>query len=361
MSFFDFNIEKEKYDSQDMYKILLNFPQQFEDAVDLGKNAPTFPKPLKSKHFVVLGMGGSAIGADLVKSFLSSLPDSKDIHIFANRNYSIDFPLSEETNVIASSYSGNTEETLAAYAEAKKKTKNIVCICSGGKLEELAKEDGFPIIKIPGGMQPRCAIGYSFFAVFFALKNANIFTSEKTKKVIEESIEEAQSAVKHFVDTYKDFENSQLQALFSFINGQKVPIFYTSSEKLHPIAIRLQNQIQENAKHLAFVNTLPEMNHNEISAWQLAPELGNQFSVFFITDRDDKEKTKLRTKATKEILEKYIPNQLLDLHGNGNSFLARMFNLIVLGDWFSYYFAILKKQDPTLIPAITKLKEIMAR
>jgi len=349
-----------QYDSQNMYDILLNFPKQIKDAVKIGKKSPTFNNPVKSKKFVVLGMGGSAIGGDLVKSFVSTLPDCKDVYMFINRNYTIDFPITEDTNIIVSSYSGNTEETLSAYEEAKEKTKNIICITTGGQLEELAKKDKFPVIRIPGGMQPRCAIAYSFFSVLYILINAKVF-SKNTLEIIDESIVDTQIISEYLVDEYNEFKEDSLPLVFANIASLLIPVFYASSDRLKPVAVRIQNQIHENSKHIAFANVLPEMNHNEINSWKF-PKISKQvFNIFFISDEDDDERTKLRTKATKKILNRYMQDNVLDLKGIGNTFLSRMFSLIIFGDWASFYLAIKQKTDPTLIPAITKLKEILTK
>ncbi len=347
-----------KYDSQNMYDILLNFPKQIKDAIKIGKKSPTFNIPVKSKNFVVLGMGGSAIGGDLVKSFVSTLPDCKDVYMFINRNYTIDFPVTEDTNVIVSSYSGNTEETLAAYQEAKEKTKNIICITTGGKLEELAKKDKFPVIKIPGGMQPRCAIAYAFFSVLYILINAKVFSKE-TLEIIDDSIDDTQKISEYLVDEFKEFKKDTLPAMFTEIASFGIPVFYASSDRLKPVAVRIQNQIHENSKHIAFINALPEMNHNEINSWKFPKIIKDTFYIFSIADTDDDERTKLRTKATNKILKKFLHDRVLDLIGVGNTFLSRMFSLIIFGDWASFLLAIEQKTDPTLIPAITKLKEIL--
>jgi len=349
-----------QYDSQNMYDILVNFPKQIKDAIKIGEKSPTFNNPLTSKNFVVLGMGGSAIGGDLVKSFVSTLPDCKDVYMFINRNYTIDFPITEDTNIIVSSYSGNTEETLAAYQEAKEKTKNIICITTGGKLEELAKKDKFPVIKIPGGMQPRCAIAYSFFSVLYILINANVF-SKNTLEIIDKSIDDTQKISNNLVDEYKTYKDDLLPAIFTEIAYFSIPVFYASSDRLKPIAIRIQNQIHENSKHIAFANALPEMNHNELNSWKYPKIIKEILFIFFISDEEDDERTKLRTKATKRILNKYLPENVLDIEGIGNTFLTRMFSLIIFGDWASFYLAIKEKSDPTRIPAISKLKEILSK
>ena len=255
-----------KLDKERMRDLLIKFPRQCEDALFIAERVEIKASYKKNyANIVFTGLGGSAIGADIIKGYIG---DEIDIPIFVNRNYSLPKFVNSSTLVFAVSYSGNTEETLAAYAEAVKRGANIVVITSGGKLRELAQKNKNILVVIPGGYPPRCALGYSFIPGVTILSKLGIVKSKK-----EEIKKSAQ-----FLDNMQKKElspNAKGKNIAKNI-AKKIYKRFTAiyaSSTLESIATRWRGQLAENAKTLSSSHVLPEMNHNEIVGWAYPKKL----------------------------------------------------------------------------------------
>lgn len=336
-------------DTSNMYDILKNFHSQISEAVEIGKSSEFFSfDKYGIKNIIINGLGGSAIGGDLIRSYTHY---NSTVPVYINRNYHLPGFAGKDTLSVISSYSGNTEETISAYKESKNKECRIICVSSGGKVEKMALEHKDRFIKIPGGLQPRCALGYSFFVLltvlsefpFLSLENGNI------KNIIEN--------IKRDSKIYSLFDPEKNKAIK--IAGQlynKLPVIYSSNDILDVVNLRWRGQISENAKQLAYGNVYPEMNHNELVGWEKNRDILNKIIVVFLKDIDDNERIKMRMEITEEIYKKHA-SDVISVSGEGETRLERIFNLIYLGDWVSYHLALLNKVDPTPVDAITYLKE----
>jgi glucose/mannose-6-phosphate isomerase len=334
------------YDNSNMFEVLAGFNEQIAEAVSIGKAVTLKEKYPAVNNIVICGMGGSAIGGDLLRSVLQY---EIKIPVYINRNYRLPAFAGENTLVIASSYSGNTEETLSAYEEAKVRGCKIICISSGGNLSLLAENEGRLLINIPRGYQPRCAIAFSFFPLLI-LMNKLGFVSDKSIE-----IEKIISRMKKRSKVYTEFyENNPALKIAQYLQG-KYPVIYSSTDLLDIANLRWRGQINENAKSLAFGSLLPEMNHNEILGWQENPELMKKLVIISLEDKDDHPQIKKRQKIMFSMISSFA-NMLVELEGEGGSLLERVFDLIHLGDWVSFYLAILYKVDPTPVEKINYLK-----
>jgi glucose/mannose-6-phosphate isomerase len=352
-----FNIKD--LDRSDMFEILRDFPSQVEQACQIGVEAPFFNKPLKSNNFVLMGMGGSAIGGDLIRSYLAGIKGNK-INLSISRSYNVPHYADETFNFIASSYSGGTEETLSSINQAIDINANILAITSGGTLESICNEKDIPAIKIPGGMMPRCAVGYSFFPLLHMFLKSDLIEEETKKKIIK-SIEETQELLRRKKEIYSDFKDEEHNPALKIarILRHNVSIIYSGNELLDTVNLRWRGQIQENSKALAFGNVIPEMNHNEINSWILPEDLLGRFVAIYLFDRDYNKKIKERIFAVDKILSEKI-HRTIKIESLADSLLARMFDILYLGDWVSFYLALLNEEDPTPIPLIMRLKEELA-
>lgn len=335
------------YDKSNMFDVLAGFAAQVEEAYSIGKNANPPPELGSVNKIIVTGLGGSAIGGDLLRSYLNY---EIKIPIFVNRNYYLPAFADENTLVIASSYSGNTEETISAYEDAKHKGCKIICISSGGNISVLAENDGYMIIKVPKGYQPRCALAYSFFPMLILLGKLG-FVNERDPEIL---------SLVNFVQqksglyTAIDNEKNTAISLAGHLHG-KIPVIYSSNDLLDIVNLRWRGQISENAKSLAFGNYLPEMNHNEIVGWQENSEMLRNFAVLFLKDREDNPAILKRLGITKHIIEQYRGLDI-EIDSEGDTKLERIFDLVYLGDWISFYLAILYKVDPSPVEKINILK-----
>jgi glucose/mannose-6-phosphate isomerase len=333
-----------KADKQNMYNVLLTFPEQVRHAITIGNDAPFFnSKKSSSKDITVLGLGGSAIGADLVRSFFNVQKSANHLRVTVSRGYDLPADIKEGSLVLASSYSGDTEETLSAFNQARKAKANIMCISTGGKISELARKNTLPLVVIPKGS---------------LLKHPSL-DSKFTNRTLKE-LDGVVSTLEELSEIYADTESRKNIALqlAKKLSGT-APVIYSASERMDSVNLRWRGQIQENAKNVAFGNLLPEMNHNEINGWTFPKKATKNFSAILLRDVDDHPRVSIRFDALKDIIKGDVKS-VTEIWSMGDSLLARMFALIYLGDWVSYYMAMLNNVDPSPVPVITKLKGILA-
>ena len=344
--------EVRRIDPTEMYQWLSDFPRQVEDAVRIGKQSKMMLNVEGVRTLLLTGMGGSAIGGDLIRSYL--LGELK-IPFSVSRSYTLPAFVDRNTIVVVSSYSGNTEETLSSYRQAIQRGARILCITTGGEVERLARKHSHPYIKVPGGLQPRAALAYSFFPLLIALSRLG-FVKAKSRDISETiDLLEAQSLVFRNPGNRK---NLPLK-IAGTLQG-KLPILYSATDHLDAINLRWRGQISENAKQLAYGHVLPEMNHNEIVGWNVDRSLMKRMTVIFLRDRGTHPRIQLREEITKRIVREYAAD-VVDVWSEGRSLLARVFSLVYLGDWMSYYLAILNKQNPTPVKVIEYLKHELAK
>jgi glucose/mannose-6-phosphate isomerase len=258
------------------------------------------------------------------------------------------------TLVIISSYSGNTEETIAAHREALRRKARILCITSGGLTARLARRWKSPLLLVPGGLPPRAALGYSFFPILYALGKMGVV--DDRGKEIRETIALLDRLSASYADPERA-ENLPLR-LAERLSG-RIGIIYSAAERFDCVNTRWRGQIAENAKSLAFGHVLPEMNHNEIVGWSTQREPLSEMEVFFLRDKDDHLRVRFRMEATKRLIGE-CTSHVTEVWSEGSSLLARIFSLIHLGDWVSLYLAVLNGEDPTPVAVIDRLKQELA-
>ncbi len=342
----------EMYDRSNLRKLLAEFPAQVADAVAITKETRIDPSVSSGiDSVVVTGLGGSAIGGDILRSFLA---DELTVPFVVNRHYFLPAFVNRRTLVIVSSYSGDTEETVAAHQEAAKRGAKVLCISSNGETARLATKYGHPIIFVPKGYPPRAALGYSFFPMLSALATMKVI-SPKTK-----DIRETISLLKRKSQKYSalNAQNTALETAKHLYT--KLPIIYSSADHFDVVNLRWRGQLAENAKTLSFGNLLPEMNHNELVGWKVLRRIMQDMTVVFLRDKGDHKRVKIRMDITKDIASQYA-SSVIDLQSEGKSLLARMFSLIYLGDWVSFYLAVLNGVDPTPVRVIDYLKNELSK
>lgn len=336
-----------------MGKAISEMGYHLRDAATLADTAlasASLPTRDNISAIVLAGLGGSAIGGDLVRSYLQS---KLSVPYVVNRTYALPAFVNENTLVIVSSYSGDTEESLAMFDDARNRGAQIICISTGGKLTSLAQEHSLPLITLPKGFQPRAALGYSFVPVLLTLQKLGFISGES------DAITSAATTLDELAKRYGTANSSETNTALAIANRilTKSPVIYSSSDVFDTVNIRWRGQIQENAKHVAFGNVLPEMNHNEINGWDFPHEMMKDFYVIFLrSPKDEHPRVEKRFSILKDVLQlKSVAHE--EYHAEGNTRLARMFSLISLGDWASYYMALLANVDPSPVPVISQLKK----
>ena len=338
-------------DTQNMFGSIWNFPDNIIEAMKIGSSIVLQNDFSKVEKVIVAGMGGSAIGGDVTGALIEN---ELDIPFIVIRGYQLPNWVDDRTLVICSSYSGDTEETLSAFDDAQSRNALICSITTGGTLVDKCLSSGCDVINIPDGLQPRAALAFSFVPMLYLLK--------KVGKISLESISWLSKAAILLKDVREGYSiDDQSNPTWSLAQKIKyrLPIIYTGSERLNPVAIRLKGQICENGKMLAYNNSLPEMNHNEIEGWENNKELFEQYYIIWLKDKDDHGRVKLRQKATRKILRKNGVKQSV-LKMNEKSFSERFLHMIHYGDWLSYWCGLSHGTDPSPVEKITQLKKEIA-
>lgn len=345
----------ERLDPGNMHGAISGFPSHIREAVEIGKSLNINPEYFRNiDNIIVCGMGGSAIGGEIA---LSLLYDSLNIPMCACRNYVLPGYAGKNSLVIGSSYSGNTEETIAAFRQARSLDCKLFAITTGGELGRLAKEYGSLLVQLPKlNLQPRAALAYSIVPLMAFFWEIGL--SEYVSENFHELAAFLENRQKNFVINREESGNPAKQLAREF-HGQ-IPIIYSGPTLTNAVATRFKGQISENGKILAFANQFPEFNHNELVGWEILGEYGQFLKVVVLRDADDH----ARVKARMDIITKKLRDQgitVIELISEGENRLERVFSLIQLGDFASYYLGLLNEVDPTPVEAIEFLKKELAR
>lgn len=214
------------------------------------------------------------------------------------------------------------------------------------------------MIQIPSGFSPRAALGYSVIPLLIAFSKIGFLQAYRP-----DELKEAQELIRNLAQTQYGvsihLEQNLAKQLATFC-FEKYPIIYAGSDYLDVVALRWRGQIEENAKALASHHILPEMNHNELVGWRFPQKLLKEAVVFFLRDHSDHQRVQLRMDLTRKVIERYA-GKVVELFSRGKGLLARMFSLVYLGDWISFYLATLNGVDPTPVEVIQYLKSELAK
>jgi len=329
--------ELKKYDPENMRQIILNTPILAEqgyrlvEAIDLSR--------LREKYTAVIiaGMGGSSIAGLLLQAYLA---DEK-LSLAVIQDYNLPLWADNKTLVVACSYSGNTEETLSCFKDARRKSCGLVAVTTGNKLGEYARVSRIPIITLPIGYQPRAAMAIEFFALLRLLEKLRLVKSRASEVLrLKQDIKPKLQAL----------ERNAMVLSEKLVN--KTPIIYTS-KRFEAVGYRWKCQFNENAKVMAFNNVLPEMNHNEIEGFE---NLQAAYHAIILRFEEDHRRIQKRMSLIKEImLRKGISDTEIGIRGP--SLLSKLFSAILLGDLTSYYLALRLKTNPSEVRLIEDFKE----
>ena len=319
-----------------------NFTNQLKEAKSIAEKA-VISESKNIHNILITGLGGSGIGGTIISELIA---DTCKVPITINKDYFLPEFVNENTLVIVSSYSGNTEETLSAMQIAISKKAQIVCITSGGKVLALAKQHQFDFIEIPGGMPPRSCIGYALVEMIKILV-AKGFANDSLFADLDKSI------------ALLDAENNSIKTEAQKIAEKlytKFPVLY-SLGSCEGTVVRFRQQINENSKMLCLHHTFPEMNHNELVGWTVK---NDALAVVTFHTSFDYERTRKRYEVCRPIFEKYA-SSVIDIKAKGVSKLEQFFYLINIGDWISCYVADLRGVDPVEVNVIDHLKSELSK
>jgi glucose/mannose-6-phosphate isomerase len=303
------------------------------------------PEHASPKQVIVAGMGGSALAAGLVQNWLK-LPVPFEVV----RRYELPAYVGPDTLVIASSYSGNTEETVSALHEAEAKGASIAVIASGGKLLEQAQDKNYPHVVLPHGLQPRMTAFYQLRALSHFLENNGL--AGGTFDELEHASKWLDGQTRNWLPGVPTEQNLAKQ-LAEYSLG-KTPVVYAGS-KMSAVAYKWKISFNENAKNVAFTNEIPEFNHNEFLGWTSHP-VDKPFAVFDLVSSFEHERVLKRFEITDRLLSGKRPKSNV-VNLEGETYIQQVVWGCVLADFVSIYLAILNGVNPTPVEIIEKLKE----
>ena len=338
----------EEIDTSDLLSVVEDLGAQCEDGAAVAR-AFIQDTITGIGNIVILGMGGSGISGDIARTLLAS---ELSVPLDVVKGYSLPGYVGGDTLVFAVSYSGETEETLSCYKQAAKKGARIIAITSGGELRRMASDAGHPVIGIPGGLQPRAALGYLLMPVIVILSRLEMIPD------ISSSIEEAVSVLKemHREFSFENLEDANLPKRLARMLFGKIPVVYGSEGVLSAAALRWKCQFNENSKIPAFQNVFPELNHNEIVGWELMKDRTRSFHLIMLRSADEHDRIQKRIDITLPLIADHLDG-VTEIWARGDSRLAQLLSTVYIGDLTSVYLAILNGVNPTPVDRIKLLKK----
>jgi glucose/mannose-6-phosphate isomerase len=340
-----------QYDPENMLKHLHSFGGLCEQAWGVASDFSLPEEYSRINKIIILGMGGSAIGGDLVSSLVAS--ESK-IPVQICRDYNLPEYTDAETLVIASSYSGMTEETLSAFGEALETPARKIAITTGGKLKTLCKNRGIPVISFDYKSPPRAALPFSFFILLGLFQKLEIIKNQT------ELVRETLSNLNNLEITVNEKipqSRNPAKTLAQKLPGCLVVIYGAGITT--EVAHRWKTQFNENSKTMAFYEIFPELNHNAVVGYSLPQTIIRNTQVIILDSDLLHEWVKLRLQITQNLLQQAGIEYHL-LKRSGKNALSQMMEFVHFGDYVSYYLALLNGVDPSPVKSITFLKENLA-
>ena len=341
-----------RVDAGKMLDLVVGLPGQVEETWRMMKSFKA-PRVGARAPVIICGMGGSAIGGMLLRDMIQH--DAR-VPLYLESTYALPEFADRTTPVVCVSYSGNTEEVVSCFQNALMKKSPTIVITSGGRLAEEAEAAAVPIIRVPGGMPPRAALGTLFTPLLGLLSRWGAY------QVGDEEVDLAVRRSRKLAEKYclegDPVENRAFQ-LAKRLYG-KIPLLYSGDGLLRAAAYRWKCQFNENSKSMAFANNFPELGHNEIMGWECPERLRADFFLIVFRDSEDHPRVQRGMEAAYKMLEPLASGAvLIDSEGERGreGRLARLLSIILLGDFTSVYLAVEYGKDPTPIEKIERIKE----
>ncbi|MFV2061883.1 MAG: bifunctional phosphoglucose/phosphomannose isomerase [Chloroflexota bacterium] len=337
-------------DPAGMVGLVAEFPDQVEEAWRISRDVDLPWEALRS--VAVLGMGGSAIGGDLVRGIWS---DRLEVPLEVVRGYELPAWAGQETLVIASSKSGGTEETLSALETALERRCPVVVVTTGGPLRRVAEQAGLPLATFPSSGTPRSSVGYSMGLLAGILERAGVLDLDETE--IAAGAQAARGMASRCKPDVPTGENPAKQLAWSLVDRLTV---VEAGDFLAPVARRWKAQLNENGKSAAAFEELPEATHNTVVGYEQPESLRDHLFVVFLSSDLGHPRNALRARLIGDVLDTaQISHQ--SVSGTGDSKLGQALSMIVMGDYVSVYLAFTYAVDPSPVAVIDHIKEQLAR
>jgi len=342
----------QQFDKSGMLDHLHGFPEQCQKAWEKVSKFEIPREYTKVSNVVIVGMGGSAIGGDFVRRL--ALAESKS-PVWVHRDYGLPEFVDASTLVIASSYSGNTEETLSAFTKALGTRAKKLVITSGGKLKDLAEREGIPVFVIDYQAPPRAAFPHSFIPLVGIFQKLGLLGDKSTD--LQEAVDVLKKLSKELIET-RSLGSNPAKQVAAKLRGSVAVIY--GAEMFSEVARRWKGEFNENSKAWAFFESFPELNHNAAVGYEFPVEVKDRILVFMLRSSSLRPRNLLRYEVTAKLLAKAgISYEFAE--ARGRSALAQVLSLVLLGDYASFYLSMLNEVDPTSTDAISFVKQYLAQ
>ena len=338
-------------DPSGMLDNVLSLPAQLREGWRRGRAADLSTLATRPSHLVFVGLGGSAIGGDLL---VAALAPALPFPAVVVRDARLPSYIGTQSLVVATSYSGETDETVDAASSAVAAGARLLAVTSGGRLARLTEQAGQPVVRVPGGLPPRAALGYLVGPVLAALERWEV--CPPCAGDVDEAAHVLDTLGRELGPSIPE-ERNAAKRLAGRFNG-RIPVVYAASPEVEPAARRWKSQFNENSKTVAVWNVFPEIAHNEVVGWGAAAEISGLLEMVVLFSGIETAGARRLVAAACEA----TPRGAAAVHevvGCGESRLARLLSLVFVGDVTSVYLAYLRGVDPTPIEAITVLKQRM--
>jgi glucose/mannose-6-phosphate isomerase len=335
-----------RVDPHNARAVLADFPAQCRRARTLRSEPPL--RVARPRVVVVAGMGGSAASGDLLATCAA---ETVDVPILVHRGYGLPAHAGPHAVVIASSYSGDTAEVLSAFDVAVARAVPVVAVTAGGALAQRATTASRPRVTLPPGLMPRMALGYLFFPALAVLAGCGVDVAADDE--VEEALTTLEALGGELVPERPAADNEAKRLALAI--GDRLPALY-GGPATGTIAYRWKTDVEENAKTFALAGALPEMNHNEIEAWRSAG--AKDMHVVLLRDRGEPPEIARRFRVLRDLIAPSAGG-VSEVWGRGEGRLARLVSLTYLGQWTSYYLAVLRERDPWSVPLLDEVKRRM--
>jgi glucose/mannose-6-phosphate isomerase len=336
-------------DPGDMLKRIKDLPTQVREAWRITGSAALHDRLRGARDITVAGMGGSAIGGELVAALLL---DDLRVPMAVHRDYGLPGYVGSESLVIVSSFSGNTEETLSAFAEARRRRAKVLAVTTGGKVAELAKSEGIPLVTFDYKAQPRAALGYSLGLVLSTLEKLDYVRG------ISDQVEPALQDVGQIQARVDESGATNDAKQLAIELAGHVPVTFGAGV-MAVMARRVKDQWNENAKNWSSYDTMSELNHNAVVGFPNPAIARDALRVLLLRSDRDNPRHRLRFDITADLLDRaHIVHRTLAFPGQ--SMLSEVLQLAYFTDYVSFYLALLNGADPSEVRSIDYLKDQLA-
>ena len=335
-----------KIDKSNTVAFYINAASHYKESMENAQKIKLdYPTP---ENIILAGMGGSAIGGELLKDYTRA---TAHVPIEISREYRLPAYAGKKSLVILASYSGDTEETLSSFLDALNRKCMVFCVSSGGNLIKYSKKLNVPHLQVQSGMPPRAALPHMLSPLLACMEKLGLapdFSADFSEAV--KLLEEVSSEN----SPQKPLSGNFAKTLALNLNGA-IPAVYGFGI-YRGVALRFKQQFNENAKVPAKWEAFSELNHNETMGWEGAKELAKCYGVVFLRDKSEPVEIRSRIEITKALMQPAVP-KMFEVWSQGKSSLAKMLSTILVGDFTSVYLAMLRNVDPTPVHTVTAMKE----